>query len=60
MGATTSQIEILDDIGHSAAPQELIRGKNVLVLKIKNDSFINEQFQDGDLILVEACSNGGK
>jgi repressor LexA len=54
MGATT---EILDDIGgRSAIPQELARDKNVFVLKVNGDSFIDEQIRDGDLILVETPS----
>ena len=56
MVPTTGQIETLDDIGHSAIRQELVRDKNVFVLKVKDDSFMDEQIRDGDLILVEACS----
>ncbi|MFQ5904629.1 MAG: S24 family peptidase [Candidatus Binatia bacterium] len=66
MTATKRQRETLDYLrdhtarfGHDptlAIPEELAQAKNIFVLKVKGDSMTDEQFRDGDLILVQARS----
>ncbi len=50
-GAPIEAVEIADNL---AVPDELVRGDNVFLLKVKGDSMIDEQILDGDLILVQA------
>ncbi len=47
-------VELKDSL---AVPEELVRGKNTFVLRVKGDSMIDEQIRDGDLILVQARSS---
>lgn len=52
--AAGTPIEAVETRDSLTVPDELVRGKNVFVLKVKGDSMIDEQIRDGDLILVEA------
>ena len=38
---------------HMAVPEELVRGKNAYVLKVKGDSMIESFIADGDYVVVE-------
>lgn len=38
---------------HLAVPEELVRGKNAYVLKVKGDSMIESFIADGDYVVVE-------
>lgn len=53
-GAPIEAVEMADSL---AVPEELVRGDNVFLLKVKGDSMIDEQILDGDLILLQARSN---
>lgn len=52
-GAPIEPVEMADSL---AVPEELVRGKDTFVLKVKGDSMIDEQIRDGDLILVQPRS----
>ncbi len=52
-GAPIEPVEMTDSL---AVPEELVRGKDTFVLKVKGDSMIDEQIRDGDLILVQPRS----
>ncbi len=39
-----------------AVPDDLVRGGNTFVLRVKGDSMIDEQIRDGDFILVQPRS----
>lgn len=54
--AAGAPIEAVETKETLAVPEDLVRGENVFVLKVKGDSMIEEQIRDGDLILVQACS----
>jgi len=53
-GAPIEAVEMADSL---TVPEELVRGDNVFLLKVKGDSMIDEQILDGDLILLQARSN---
>jgi len=48
-----SPIEALEDRQWVAVPQELVRGGEHFVLRVKGDSMIDDQIRDGDYIIVE-------
>ncbi|MFQ5849078.1 MAG: transcriptional repressor LexA [Candidatus Binatia bacterium] len=52
-GEPIEAVEVADSL---VVPEELVRGRNTFVLKVKGDSMIDEQIRDGDLILVQARS----
>ena len=52
-GAPIEAVEMTDSL---AVPDELVRGKNTFVLKVKGDSMVDEQIRDGDFILVQPRS----
>lgn len=52
--AAGSPIEAIEDRDRQlAVPQELVRGKNAYVLKVKGDSMIESFIADGDYVVVE-------
>ena len=52
-GAPIEAVEMTDSL---AVPDDLIRGANTFVLRVKGDSMIDEQIRDGDFILVQPRS----
>ena len=46
-------IEAVEDNQMISVPQDFIYGKETFVLKVKGDSMIDEQIQDGDFVVVE-------
>lgn len=56
--AAGSPIEAVETKDSVTVPEELARGKNIFVLKVKGDSMIDEQIRDGDLILFIFLDQG--
>lgn len=54
MIAAGSPIEAIEDRAtHLSVPEELVRGKNAYVLKVRGDSMIESFIADGDYVVVE-------
>jgi repressor LexA len=52
--AAGSPIEAIEDASTNiAVPEELVRGKNAYVLKVRGDSMIESFIADGDYVVVE-------
>lgn len=56
MVAAGSPIEAIEERQWIAVPQELIKGRETFVLRVKGNSMIDEQIRDGDYIIVERRS----
>ena len=52
--AAGSPIEAIENRDvHMAVPEELVRGKNAYVLKVRGDSMIESLIADGDYVVIE-------